>query len=234
MLAVTLCVLCLAAAASQAVAVPLFSETNKQAVFLSPLEQWWPTWNLAGYVYPLEKVGYHVDVLVNENVSIAFLKTELAKYDVIIMRTASFSYEGVNFLCSGEPITSNTTAYASGISSNELHIGVCLGFSSLFLRHNYGADSLRHGLVFMLGSGAAELSSVFLSAGSAAFVGFYESFSMGWGSMDAFTQAFLKYLSEGNTVKEAIVELDMYLYSGHGSTANWLLPYWSGDGDFKL
>lgn len=220
--------------ASQAVAAPSSTATSKQAVILSPLESWFETWNMASYVSLLEHAGYHVDVLLNNQVSISFLKTGLSKYDLIILRTDLFNDESLTYFCSGEPVTSETKGtFASEISGKELGLGVCLGFSILFLQHNYANGTL-HGLVYALGGGTAELSGEFLRAGSSVFIGYDQAFSLQWGRMDAYSQQFLKYLVRGYSVKDAQVELRAYLVTGHGVTADWPQFRWIGDGDYKI
>ena len=221
------------AGTSHASALPLFSETGKQAVFLSPMELWMPTWYLEGYVSQLERAGYHVDVLLNEDVSISFLKTGLANYDIIILRTDSFDNEGVVYYCSGEPVTTKTrTAFTAEISSGELQVGVCVGFNEAFLKDNYPPNSLRPGLVFAIGSLTTDLSSAFLAGGSSAFISY--NGGLQWGQFDALSIRVLRYLAQGYTVKDALTELNKYLQAGHGKTANWPSPYWSGNGDFKI
>ena len=221
--------------ASQAVAAPASTATAKQAVILSPLESWFQTWNMPNIVSLLQHAGYQVDVLTNEQVSISFLKTGLSKYDLIILRTDFFNMESLTYYCSGEPVTSNTKGtYASEIAAKELKIGVCLGFSTLFLRDNYQNGTLRHGLVFALGGGTSDLSTEFLRDGSSVFIGFDQPFSLQWGRMDAYTEQYFKYLVRGYSVKDAQVELRSYLITGHGVTADWPQFRWVGDGDYKI
>jgi hypothetical protein len=230
----TLFVLFMISGASQAVAAPLSTATAKQAAILSPLESWMQTWNMVTYVSLLQYAGYQVDVLQNDQVSISFLKTGLAKYDLIILRTDFFNDESLTYFCSGEPVTSNTAGtFASEISAKELRIGVCLGFSILFLRDNYQNGTL-HGLVYALGGGTAELSGEFLRAGSSVFIGYDQAFSLQWGRMDAYSQQFLKYLVRGYSVEDAQVELRSYLITGHGVTADWPEFRWIGDGNYKI
>lgn len=235
-LVVALLLISLAIGTGNAFAMPMFSDTNKQAVFLSPLERWMPTWNVDLYVLQLEHAGYHVDVMFNENVSIAFLRTELAKYDLIIMRTDSYDYEGYTYYCSGEPV-SNPAAFASKfadeISSRELQFGVCAGFSSLFIQHNYPAHSLR-GLVYFPGSVTMGLASVFLAAGAQVFIGYDCSYSLSWGRLDGLSIKLLSYLAKGYTVNEAVTQLYIYLHTGHGNTADWVSPSYIGDKDFTI
>ena len=234
-LAVTLCVLCLAAASSQAVATPSFSDIDKQALFLSPLEQWSPTYDLQGYVHPLEQAGYQVDVLVNENVTIAFLKTDLANYDLIILRTESFTIEGSSYFCSGEPVTSKTsTSFAQEIQSHEVAVSSCVGFSYLLIKNNYAANSLRPGLVYALGSATMQLGWWFVHNGASVFVGYWPNYSLGWGSMDALSIKFFDFMSQGYSVKEAAMEVYMYLVQGHGSSGDWPAASWVGNGDFGI
>jgi hypothetical protein len=216
-------------------ALPLFSETGKQAVFLSPMERWMPTWDLEGYVFYLERAGYDVDVLLNENVSISFLKTGLANYDIIILRTDSFDDEGASYYCSGEPVTAKTRAtFAAEILSGEIQVGVCVGFTAAFLKHNYPANSLRPGLAFAIGSLTADFSSLFLEGGCSAFVGYNDLLSLQWGRLDALSIGLLRYLSQGYTVGDALKKLDSYIHWGHGNSATWPSLYLSGDGDFKI
>jgi len=231
----TLFILSVIAGASHASASPSFSEGGKQAVFLSPLERWFPTWNLSGYLSPLEQAGYHVDVLLNENVSISFLTTDLAKYDIIILRTSWFKLEaGITYYCSGEPVNETSTAFAAEISSKEIAIDFCVGFSVLFLQDNYPPASLRHGLVYVLGAEDDQLSSAFLAAGSSVFIGYSEDYYLMWGRMDALSEALFGYLSQGSTVRDSVAQLYFYVCRGHGEAATWPLPYWTGDSNFKI
>lgn len=193
-----------------------------------------PTWNLQGYLSPLEHAGYHVDVLLNENVSISFLAGNLTNYDIIILRTTWFQSEGTTYYCSGEPVNQASTAFAGEITSKELGIDICVGFTALFLQSSYPPGSLRHGLVYVLGPVGDELSAVFLAAGASVFIGYHEDFPLMWGRMDAFSQALFRFLSQGLTVRDSVAQLYLYLIRGHGATATWPHPYWSGDGKFKI
>jgi hypothetical protein len=232
---VTICILSVLLGAGNAFAAPFYTDTSKQAVFISPLEGWTPTWNIAAYVSPLERAGYHVDILLDGNVTVSFLETELAKYDVIVLRADSFEYEGQSYYCTGEPVNFKTRAtFTSETSSGELRMEACLGFSVQFIQNHYPRGSLRHGLVLAVGSTTAELSYAFLNAGAAAFIGYYEEYSLQWGRLDSFSQKFLNYLSLGYTTKEASMQLQLYVYHGHGQSADWPDLYLSGDANCKI
>ena len=234
-LLIALCVFVVAASAGDSHAVPLFSGTTKQAVFLSPLEKWMPTWRLESYKSLLEGAGYHVDVMLNENVSIPFLMSGLAKYDLIILRTDSMTREGLNYYCSGEKADHAARAtFAGEIALHEVSVGACVGFSSLLVKHYYPKSSLAAGLVYVLASNSAEASSAFLNAGAAAFIGYTDAQSIQWGDMDAYSLKLLYYLSRGYSVRDAMVQLYFYLYSGHGLTADWVMAYWAGDASYKI
>lgn len=221
---------------SSTAAAPLLNQpVSKQALFLSPLERWIPTWNLEGYVSLLERAGYRVDLLFSENVSISFLRSGLANYDIIILRTDSFSWEGFNYYCSGDPVTFEARSrYAAEVSDRQLHIGACVGFSFKFIQSNYPANSLRAGMVFVMDGYSAEMSSVFLAAGSAVYVGYYDGYPLVWGRMDALSLKWLSFLSKGYPVKTAVPMLYNYLTFGHGDTGTWPSLFWYGDGNFKL
>ena len=215
--------------------MPSFSSTTKEAVLISPLENWTPTWNLEGYLTYLERAGYHVNLIFNENASIAFLKTELTKYDLIILRTDSFYYEGLNYYCSWEPVTSRSRAfYAEEISAHEMRVGVCVGFSLIFLQHNYPPGSLKPGLVLAVGGGSLELTTAFITAGASVFIGYFDMYSLYWGRLDALTTKILSYLSEGSTVKDSMLLLYKYLARGHGQSSTLPSIYWNGNGDFTI
>jgi len=234
-LLVALLVLSAVAGFGHAYAMPLFTDTSKQAVFLSPLEDWMPTWNLEDYVSPLEQAGYHVDVLLGENVTVSFLKTGLANYDLIILRTDSFPHEGFSFFCSGEPVKSDSRkTFENEISSREVFVGICVGFSLIFLLHYYPPGALRHGLVYVLASHSTELATGFLSGGVAVFVGYDDDHSLYWGMMDAFSQRLIRNLSNGYSTKEAVLQLYQYLNLGHGATADWPTIHYYGDGTYKI
>ena len=231
-----LCLVGFLVSASSGFAMPFFSEaTSKQAVILSPLEKWMPTWDLESYILLIEHAGYRVDVLLNENASIAFLKTGLADYDLVVLRTDAFIREGLTFYCAGDTADLQAREKFGGeISSNEVEVAACVGFSVLFLGHYYTAGTLKHGLVYVLASESAELSSSFTSAGAAAFIGYYSAHSIQWGRLDAYSIQLLYYMSEGSSVADAVIQLYVYLNTGHGKTADWVTPYWSGDGTYTI
>lgn len=231
----TLCILTVTAGITNVAAAPFFTGTSKLAAFLSPLERTMPTWHQDWYVSMLENAGYKVDVLINENVSIAFLETGLAKYDVVILRTDYFTGEGFNYFCAGDPATRQTrSTYAGEISRHEVDVAECTGFSMLFLMNNYPVGSL-HGFFYVISGASAELASVLIKAGAAAFIGYYEDiYGLSWGRMDALATQVLKYMSHGASVKDAIIQLYRYLMTGHGVTAALPPIYWYGNGDFKL
>jgi hypothetical protein len=234
-LLLTLCILTVTAGITNVAAAPFFTGTSRLAAFMSPLERTMPTWHQDWYVSMLENAGYKVDVLINEDVSIAFLETGLAKYDVVILRTDYFTGEGLNYFCAGDPATSKTrSTYAHEISSHEVDVQECTGFSLLFLMNNYPAGSL-HGFVYVISGASAELASAFIKAGASAFIGYFEDiYGLAWGRLDALSTQVLKYMSRGASVKDALNQLYRYLMSGHGMTATLPPIYWYGDGDFKL
>jgi hypothetical protein len=227
-------ILTVVAGASPAYASHHFSAASKRAVFLSPLEQWEPTYDMDQYVSVLQNAGYHVDVMLNSAVSIAFLRTGLAKYDLIILRTDSFYYEGLNFYCAGDKVTTSTrSAFANEISAHEIRVAACLGFSMIFVQQSYPAGSL-HGLVYVPGSVTTDLAGPFLAAGASVFIGYDVDMSPGWGRLDLLSIKMLGYLAQGYGVSDTLIELLIYLHTGHGDTADWTLPVWAGDGDFKI
>lgn len=193
-----------------------------------------PTYDMDQYVSELQNAGYHVDVMLNSQVSVAFLQTGLAKYDLIILRTDSFYFEGLNYYCSGDTVTTKTrSTFTNEISAHEMKVAACLGFSMIFIQHNYPAGSL-HGLVYVPGSVTTDLAGPFLAAGASAFIGYELDFSAGWGRLDALSIKMLGYLAQGYDVSDALIKLQIYLHTGHGDTADWILPVSAGDGNFKI
>lgn len=234
-LLIALCVLALAANTGYAMGAPAFGTMGKQAVFLSPVERFHPTWHLEEYTSVLERAGYSLNVLLNEDVSLSLLSEGLGSYDIIILKTDSFTYQGTSYYCSGERVTPETrTTYAGEISKRELHVGACLGFSLMFLYGSYQPDSLRPGLVLMVDGYAEDLASVFIAGGSKVFVSYYNAYSLSWGLMDAYSIKWLKYMADGLSVKQATGKMYAYLTSGHGNIVSWPTIFWYGDGNFKI
>ncbi len=216
-------------------AAPSFASDSKQAVFISPMESTRSTWNLEEYVSLLEGAGYEVDLVFDENASVTFFATALSNYDVVILRTDSFTREGFNFYCTGEPVTWGTrTTYAEEISARALDAGVCLGFSMKFIDINYVPGSLRNGMVYVIDGYSADLAGAFLNAGSAVYVGYYDAYPLGWGRIDALSLKFLSYVTAGHSVKEAVPMLYTYLCLGHGVTGNWPSIFYYGEGSFRM
>lgn len=234
LLLIALCVLPLVTGISNGFAAPSFAGTTKRAVFLSPLEKTEATWGFDAYKSLLERAGYQVDILLDGNASISFFETGLAKYDLIVLRTDSLVSEGLTYYCAGDKVNASTRGtFAGEIGLKEVLVGECVGFSTLFLRNHYPAGSLR-GLVIAVGSNTAQLSTVFLKAGATALIGYYDDHCTQWGILDSYSLKLLYYLSQGYSVEGASVQLYLYLYTGHGMTADWILPYWAGDGSYKI
>ena len=231
---IALCVLPLVTGISNGFAAPSFTATTKRAVFLSPLEKIEPTWGFSGYKTLLQRAGYQVDILLDGNASISFFETGLAKYDLIVLRTDSIVSEGLTYFCAGDKADASARGtFAGEIGLKEVLVGECVGFSTPFLQDHYPAGSLR-GLVIAVGSNTAELAGAFLRAGAAALIGFYDGHCTQWGNLDSYSLKLLYYLSEGYSVDSANIQLQLYLYTGHGQTADWILPYWAGDGSYKI
>jgi hypothetical protein len=89
-------------------------------------------------------------------------------------------------------------------------------------------------LVYVLASNSAEAASAFLNAGATVFIGYTDAQSIQWGDMDAYSLKLLYYLSRGYSVRDAVVQLYLYLYNGHGLTADWVMAYWVGDASYKI
>ena len=232
---VTLCILASVAGINGALGAPLLSDPAKKVLFLSPWERWVPTWNLKDYVSTFELAGHSVDMVSNENASISFLMTQLGTYDIIIIRTESFYIEGLNYYCSGEPVTvKSRTTFASLISEKEIAVSQCIGFSLKFLQQYYPPGTLKHGLVYVVGGPAGDLSQAFLVGGAAVFVGYDDPYSLEWGRMDALSQALFRNLLQGSSVRDGISDLYVYLCRAHGEAGNWPMLTWQGDGDFKI
>ena len=231
---IALCVLPLVTGISSGFAAPSFAATTKRAVFLSPLEKIEPTWGFDAYKSLLQRAGYQVDILLDGDASISFFETGLAKYDLIVLRTDSIVYEGLAYFCAGDKADASARGtFAGEIGLKEVLVGECVGFSPLFLQNHYPAGSLS-GLVIAVGSNTAELSTVFLKAGATALIGFYDDHCTQWGNLDSYSLKLLYYLSQGYSVAAANIQLLTYLYTGHGETADWIQPYWAGDGSYKI
>jgi hypothetical protein len=221
-------------AASSFVEPPSFAGTTKHAVFLSPMENTEPTWGSESYKSLLESAGYQVDMVLDGDATIAFFEAGLAKYDLIVLRTDSFVSEGLTYYCAGDKADASARGtFAAETALKEVMVAQCVGFSTLFLRDHYPAGSLR-GLVIAVGSNTADMSTAFLKAGAAALIGFYDDHLTQWGNLDSYAIKLLYYLSQGYSVEGANIQLYLYLYRGHGETADWILPYWSGDGSYKI
>jgi hypothetical protein len=240
LLLIALCVLPLITGISNGFAAPSFVEppsfadATKRAVFISPMENVEPTWGSESYKSLLERAGYQVDILLDGNASISFFETGLAKYDLIVLRTDSMVSEGLTYYCAGDKADASARGtFAAEIGLKEVLVGECVGFSPLFLENHYPAGSLR-GLVIAVGSNTAQLSTVFLKAGASALIGFYDDHCSQWGNLDSYSLKLLYYLSQGYSVESANIELYIYLFTGHGKTADWILPYWAGDGSYKI
>jgi hypothetical protein len=140
----------------------------------------------------------------------------------------------LTYYCAGDKADASARGtFAGETALKEVKVEACVGFSTIFLQNHYPAGSLR-GLVIAVGSNTADMSTVFLKAGAAALIGFYDEHRTQWGNLDSYSLKLLYYLSQGYSVDAANIQLYIYLYTGHGKTADWILPYWAGDGSYKI
>jgi hypothetical protein len=185
-----------------------------------------------------------VELVLDEAASLSFLKTELANYDLIVLRLDAFYYEGFSYFCAGEPFEQGhnshlrseyASEYAAEIAAREISVkGPCVGFSILYIMHNY-KNGLR-GLVFAYGPGTPELAASFLHGGSDVFISYDSpaSYGLGWGRFDTYAENILQLLADGNSVRNAVAQFYLNATRGHGVTASWPSIYWVGDGDYTI
>lgn len=215
---------------------------NGTAAIISPLEKDQPTWNIDGYVSSLEDAGYSVEVVADEAASLAFFRTELANYNLIILRLDSFYYEGFSYFCAGDSYdsfnpsqrTQYQSQYATELAAHEVSItGPCLGFSMAFILNSYQKHSF-NGLVIAYGFGAYELAASFINNGAAAFISYDSPANLSWGRFDSYAETLVTILAEGNTVRDAVAQFYLLAMRGHGLTATWPSIYWVGDGNYTI
>lgn len=215
---------------------------NGTAAIISPLEKDRPIWNIDGYVNSLEDAGYSVEVVADEAASLAFLGTELANYNLIILRLDSFYYEGFSYFCAGDnfdPFNPSQRAqyqsqYATELAAHEISTaGPCLGFSMRYILDNYHTHSF-NGLVIAYGPGTPELAASFINNGAAAFISYDSPTNLSWGRFDSYAETLVTTLAEGNTVRNAVAQFYLLAMRGHGLTATWPSIYWVGDGNYII
>jgi len=170
-------------------------------------------------VNDLKSIGYSVDVVTDNNVTVQFLKTAFSAYDVIILKMLAYKFNmRPYYLLTGEPVTPTANErYSEDIVAGHVDRSTqsVYGVSGQFFVKYYNGTVLKGKLIYVM---AAEsflgVSDAFRTLGTEVFVGFTGPVYLNWGVGDAVTYLFFHNLASGMNVGVAYTFTMAYLRRG--------------------
>lgn len=163
--------------------------------------------DLTAITSPLTAAGYIITYLVDNQVTVKVLATQLNKYDVVIWRTNVYTHEHTTYWYVGETLNQATSQeYSSDFSAKWLDSshGI-IGASPGFFQRHFGWGTLSNVKVAILVSSVSStLASFLLNGGVRSVVEFCSSISLEFGTVDIVTGTLMNYLSKGYDVADAV------------------------------
>lgn len=186
--------------------VPVSAQGHK-ALILSSLERYVPTGYSDQIQSFLTAAGYQVTFVKDTSVTVTLLLTQLNNYDLVIWRTNVYGWNHVTYWYVGELANQATSqAYASDFTAGWIDdTNGILGVSLDFFNNHFGPGSLGNvKLAILVSSMSNGMANIWLQAGVQAVVDYYGTFSLTFGLIDYVTSLVVRYLSEGNSVKDSV------------------------------
>jgi hypothetical protein len=194
-----------------AFAPPLSSQTTRKALILSSLNSIIPL----GYYgtvmqHELNRAGYQVTMLMDQNVTLDVLLNQLNNYQVVVWRTSVYNYRHVEYWYVGQLGDAATqeqyqSDFAQGLIN--LNAGI-LGVSYQFFSNHFNTISLNKVKLFILVSTDSDSIAPILSSAHAQAVVFCNgAISLEFGIIDDFTGALLSNLADGSNVVDSVYNL---------------------------
>ena len=188
-------------------AMPVSAQSQGKALILSSLEKYVPMGYADKVQSYLMSAGYQVTFVQDTAVTLNLLTTQLNNYDVIIWRTNVYIWAHTTYWYVGE-LTNQATlqAYAADLKARRIdNTNGILGVSVDFFYTHFKAGSLGNvKLAVLVSSMSATIAQIVIRAGVKSVVYYWGSFSLSFNLIDYVTTLVLKYLANGNTVKESV------------------------------
>ncbi len=176
-----------------------------RALIISAQEFSLPSTRFVDVTNDLKTIGYSVDVVTDNNVTVQFLKTALIPYDVVILKMLAYKF-GMHpyYLLTGEPVTpTGNTQYNEDIIAGNVDKSTqsVYGVDGQFFTKYYNATGLRGKLIYIMASESfLGISDAFKILGASVFIGFTGPVYLNWGLGDEVTYIFFHDLVSGMNV----------------------------------
>jgi hypothetical protein len=184
------------------------SSTHGNALILSSVDNTEPFGRYGSYITTtLEKIGYSVTTLTNQQITVDFLLSSLNGFDFIIWRTDDYVWAHTTYWYVGQHASQSVLSkYANDISKNALdvHAGI-VGVNPLFFQRHFSTVSLSNvKLAVLLTSISNSLAYSFSKAGAHAVIFCLGDTSLQFGLIDDLATQVIAYLAMGYTLDSAI------------------------------
>lgn len=190
----------------------------------------------------LKQGGYNATYLVDGQITIDFLLSNLNNYSIVIWRTNSYNAMHTDYWYIGELADSALQQkYASDFAAGWLnaHSGV-VGMSYDFIKHHFARNSLsRVKLLIFIGSFANSIATEFLAAGVSTVIFTSGLISLQSGLVDDLTASIMNNLAQGKDVESAVYATVSPFNQGTQPEdpldSTYATPFWFiGDGSLTI
>jgi hypothetical protein len=220
---------------------PTLAQSRGRVLILSSLERYVPMGQSDSVKKYLESAGYGVTFLADASVTLDVLTKQLSGYDIVIWRTNAYDWNHVMYWYVGELDNRATREHYSsdfdaGWADNTNGI---LGVSVDFFMHHFSPGSLGNiKLAILVSTDSAFVGSPFLKGGVKSTIDYYQPISLSFDTTDYVVTMIVRYLSNGNTVKDSVWEVvSAFLYARHSDPLDeaYVPPvWWMGDGTVTI
>ncbi len=205
--------------------------SSHRALILSSVESLVPSYYRAVADY-LGAMGYAVTILLNTQVTINILTSELSQYDIVYWRTAKYNTRHVDYWYVGEFATpALRTGYQNDFATGSLDGTAGIVGASVSFFDKYFKPSSMVGVKLLIVEASDSLPIVMdaVRAGAVSAIYAYETITLQFGTNDYWIQSLVELLSMGYTVQNALwTIIEPYLYGNEprygGETA--IPPFW--------
>lgn len=183
------------------------AQSQGKALIISSLEKYVPMGYKASIQLMLNSAGYQVTIVKDTDVTLNFLTTQLNNYDLVIWRTNIYEWAHITYWYVGELSNSATLqAYAGDLAARRLdNTNGILGVSEGFFRFHWSAGSLSNvKLAILVASSSYAIAFALVAAGVKSVIEYFSTFSLTFAYIDYTTWLMIRYLTTGNTVKDAV------------------------------
>jgi hypothetical protein len=160
-------------------------------------------------IFYLRHVGYNVTYLTDGAVTVDFLLNRLTNYNVVIWRTDNFVWHHTTYWYVGEKANDGVeNKYASNFTAGLMNANTgIVGIDAAFFSYYFRPNSLRGvGIMMFIASDGSTVAPILYGAGAAAVIFCNGYTSLQLGLIDDLTVQIVSYLTQGESVYNAVYD----------------------------